>query len=112
MPSVHYVIHISVDPNSLTPPPSTAGYIGGNFVFEPSLLRVRANDVITWKCTHPFALTFKEGTPVDDMELFGDSGSSGPHTVLNVKGNFHYAVAVWTGSRIFMDASCASISVN
>jgi hypothetical protein len=109
---VHYEIVIEVDPANLIPPPSAPGYIGGNFVFRPALLRVRANDTITWKCAHPFTIYFKGTTPVDDMEIFGDTGSTLPAKVQDVKGHFHYAVAVWTGARIFMDASCAGISVN
>jgi plastocyanin len=110
-----YTVRIEVDPphifESQPGEPST-----GNFVYSPALLRVQAGDSITWTCEKPFSLAFKEGTPIEQMEIFGThSGgnfTAGPYTVLPARGQFHYVVAVWSGSQIFVDAACPRISVN
>ncbi len=109
---VHYIIHIEVDPPNLVPTPGSPGTKGGNFVYFPSLLRCSPGDTIEWKSSHPFALTFIDQTPTDEVELFGDVGTTGPHTITATSGQFHYAVAVFKGGRVFMDASCPHISVN
>ena len=110
-----YTVHIAVDPPNMFPTqpglPSA-----GNFVYTPALLRVEPGDTITWISKHHFTLSFREGSPIEEMEIFGhQSGGdfrAGPFTVLTEKGQFHYTVAVWNGSAIFMDAGCPRISVN
>jgi plastocyanin len=112
---VNYTVTIAVDPDSLWPSGKPAGASCGNFVYSPALIRVSAGDTITWTCNHPFALTFKEGTPVDEVQLTGTGSgpySTGARTVADVKGQYHYAVAVWDGSQVHLDASCAVASVN
>jgi plastocyanin len=109
---INYTITIAVDPDDVIPEGGTTG----NFVYTPALLRVTSGDTITWKSDHPFVLTFKAGTPVDDIELVGshedDNYTTGAQTVLGDKGHYHYAVALWNGSRVFIDAACPHISVN
>jgi hypothetical protein len=108
-----YTIKIEVDPSDWWQP----GFSEGNFVYTPALLRVEKGDQITWKCKSPFALVFKERTPVDNVELFGtkpdddDDYSTGPHNVRDVRSQFHYAVAVFK-DRVFIDADCPHVSVN
>lgn len=112
---VNYIVTIAVDPPDLWPSGTPEGASCGNFVYSPALVRVSPGDTITWTCNHHFALTFKEGTPVDEVELTGTGSgpySTGPRTVRDVKGQFHYAVAVWDGSRVHLDAACAGASVN
>ncbi len=111
-PPVNYTVTIEVDPPELWPGAPPPGASRGNFVYKPGLLRVSAGDTIEWKCSMPFALTFKEGTPVDQVELDGGGCTTGAHPVGEVKGQFHYAVAVWDGTCVHIDASCAVVSVN
>jgi len=111
---IHYTVNIAVDPPGLVP----QGGSVGNFIYTPALLRVEAGDQVTWTCSSAFVLVFKEGTPLDQVQLVGcacqgTSGfSTGIHTVQQVRGQFHYAVAVWDGQRVLMDAACAGLSVN
>ena len=109
---VHYVIQIEIDPPNLNPTPGSPGTKSGNFVYLPSLLRCNPGDTVEWRCAHPFSLTFIDVTPTDEVELFADSGTTGPHTITAASGQFHYAVAVYKHPRVFMDASCPHISVN
>ncbi|MGA2113684.1 MAG: hypothetical protein ABSH56_02905 [Bryobacteraceae bacterium] len=115
---VRYTIDIAVDPPRLTPRNVPLGGSDGNFVYQPALLRVQADDTITWTCDHPFTLVFKEGTPIERIEVFGTPAegragySTGAFTVQQVKGHFHYVTAVWKDNRVYMDASCPHISVN
>jgi len=121
-----YTINIAVDPPGLvySGTPST-----GNFVYTPALLHVETGDQVTWSCLTPFALVFKEGTPINQVQVAGnvpvwETGNPIPigyatatYPIRNdAKGQFHYAVAVYQGSvgfgSVFMDAGCADVSVN
>ena len=112
--STAYPITIEVDPPGLVP----SGGSVGNFVYKPALLRVEDGDTITWHCQYPFTLVFKAGTPIDQMEVWGNAITGGGfssdlYTVSDdVKGMFHYAVAVWKDGRVLMDVACAGLSVN
>ncbi|MGO9254923.1 MAG: hypothetical protein ACLQU1_01265 [Bryobacteraceae bacterium] len=122
----NYTVTIAVDPPGIFPPNQEATPSNGNFVYTPSLVRVSSGDTITWFCVNPFSLVFKEGTPVNEMEVFGRPGtlippgapagvsyySAGPYNVCNVKGHFHYTVAVSLGAQVFLDSGCPDVSVN
>jgi hypothetical protein len=110
--SKKYTVRIAIDPPGDVPPGGSVG----NFAYSLSLVNVNANDQITWTCDYPFAVSFKEGTPIDQMEVFGSPQgkrfSTHSYKVRAVRGHFHYAVAVWNGSRVFIDASCPHVRVN
>jgi len=113
---IHYTVQIRVDPPDTAP----SGGSTGNFVYEPALLRVERDDTITWHCASPFTVSFKERTPIDNVEVFGDATrdattkgySAGPFRIHGERGRYHYAVAVWNGTRVFVDSACPQISVN
>ena len=109
---ISYTIQITVDPPGAAP----SGGSTGNFVYAPALLRVERDDTVTWTCASPFAVSFKERTPIDHVEVFGHETrggfSAGPFIIHGERGRYHYAVAVWNGTRVFIDAACPQISVN
>jgi len=93
-----------------------------DFFIVPSLKRVYREDTITWTCTSgPFAVLFHDRTPCDQMDA--RSGSS-PNTAstwtsntLTVRddtagGHYHYSVAVFNGSYVYLDAGCPDLIVN
>jgi len=88
----------------------------GNMTYTPSMLRVAAGDTVQWRCPlGPFAIMFKETSPFKEgMDAFArDAGTlSSPRYVADTKGQFHYAVAVYDGSRVHMDAGCPMILAN
>ena len=87
----------------------------GNFTYTPSLLRVAATDPVQWHClTAPFTIMFKNTTRfVDGMEAYAPpSVPSSPLIVANVKGQYHYAVAVFDGARVLLDAGCPGLVAN
>ena len=105
-----YTITITIDGN-------------GNFTHSPSLLRVTKNDRVFWQCQYAFAIMFDEGTPLDNMMMQAQTGlSTGSNSypfstpLINVNndavGNFHYAVALWDGSHVWVDAGCPVIVAN
>jgi hypothetical protein len=99
---VNHMIRIEFDPK-------------GNFTYVPSLLRVEATDTVQWRClTAPFTIMFKNTTPfVEGMEAYAQAGvPSTPLTVADVKGHFHYAVAVFDGTRVLLDAGCPGLVAN
>ena len=99
----NHVIDISV--NNLT----------GDFYYSPSTVRVPdpGLDTVQWQCSVPFALMFREGTPIDHMEIYGGGGPTPMFTVVgSAKGHYHYAVAVFDGTRVFIDSGCPDIIVN
>jgi plastocyanin len=110
--SIAYTVGVAVDPPGLVP----TGGSTGNFVYQPALLHVSAGDTVTWSCNAPFSLSFRGSSPIGQLEVVGSAAgagySAGPFTVQAVQGSFHYTIAVWNGSRIFMDADCPRISVN
>jgi len=110
---IEYTITIAIDPAGIVP----QGGSTGNFVYTPALLRVQPGDRIKWQSAVPFVVTFKGRTPVESMEVVGkamsaDFASDFACVQENARGNYHYAVAVFDGSRVFMDADCPHISVN
>jgi len=88
----------------------------GSMAVTPSMLRVDAGDTVQWCCpSGPFTIMLKEGTPfIKGMDAFSCQGTpSSPLTVAqNVKGTYHYAVAVYDGSRLYMDAGCPMLLAN
>jgi hypothetical protein len=87
----------------------------GNFTYLPALQRVQFGDTVSWVCPlHPFAILFRTRSPfVEGMEASANAGiPSNPLTVANVKGQYHYAIAVYNGSRVFMDSDCAGLLAN
>ena len=91
----------------------------GNFTYTPATLRAQVSDTVQWQCTTPFTIVFKEeGTPVDNMTLYGQSGGGGyataPATVkAGASGHYHYAVAVWDASScVHLDSGCPDIICN
>ncbi|SPE43598.1 hypothetical protein SBA3_990004 [Candidatus Sulfopaludibacter sp. SbA3] len=109
---IFYTIHIELDPPGLVP---TGGSFG-NIVYRPALLRVQAGDMVRWTCQHPFVVVFKDQTPFEAVEinsqLISGVSETGSYTIQNVKGQFHYAVAIWNGTNVFADVACPRISVN
>jgi plastocyanin len=96
----------------------------GNFTFQPTTLRVRGGDTVTWSSNDgEFSIMFVDGTPfegtqdgseVDAMDTFGGNGSrSTPLTIKRgAQGHFHYAASVNTPRRVYLDAGCPEIVVN
>jgi plastocyanin len=87
----------------------------GNMTYTPSMLRVEPGDTVQWICSSgPFTVMFKDASPFQKgMEAFAHGGTlSNALTVANVKGHFHYAVAVFHASRVHMDAGCPVLLVN
>jgi plastocyanin len=86
----------------------------GDFTYTPALLHVNAGDSINWAYDGAdFIVEFKEDSPIDQMTITAALQKSvRTFDVTVLKGNFHYAVAVWDGSRIFIDSGCPRISVN
>jgi hypothetical protein len=87
---------------------------GGNFTYSPSTLRAQITDKIYWKCPKDFALMFLDGTPIEMMETHGKAGIATPKYQVSpdAKGHYHYAVAVWNGTRVFIDSGCPDIVIN
>ncbi len=86
----------------------------GNFTYDPSFIRVTYEDRITFTLTNSshqhFEVIFKERTPGDKLYLWeGDRTlkieQDAPY------GLYHYAAAVFTGSRVFMDSGCGDVGV-
>jgi plastocyanin len=97
-----YIIEIHVDED-------------GNMTYKPSMQRVTADDTVQWVCPEAsFTVMFKEKSPFrEGMDTHSCAGKlSDPLTVDRVKGQFHYAVAVFNGSRVFMDAGCPVLLAN
>ena len=87
----------------------------GNMTYTPSMLRVAPGDTVQWICPlGPFAIMLKEASPfTKGMDAFACAGTrSNPLTVDNIKGQFHYAVAVYDGTRVHIDAGCPMILAN
>jgi hypothetical protein len=109
---INYIVNIAVDPPGVIP----SGGSVGNFVYTPALLRVLPGDTIQWTCDHPFVLSFKGSTPVDQVECVGLpdglTWATDQYPVSHVRGQYHYAVALWDGVRLFLDADCGGVSVN
>jgi plastocyanin len=88
----------------------------GSMTYTPSMLRVAPDDTVTWCCpSGHFAIMFKDGSPfTEGMDAFSsrETPSSPKRVAKGIKGQFHYAVAIFDGSRIFMDAGCPMILVN
>ena len=86
-----------------------------NMTYIPSMLRVTEGDTVQWCCpSGAFAVMFKDGSPfTKGMDTFSCQGTpSNPMTVANVKGQFHYAVAVFDERRVHLDAGCPMILAN
>jgi hypothetical protein len=114
-----YTIEIAVDSPIVRAIGGTPSV--GNFVYMPALLRCNGNDIVTWECRSPFTLVFKDGTPVEEVEIVGGPQDTptgvtyvaGPYTIdTEASGIYHYATAVFQNGRVFLDATCASLSVN
>jgi hypothetical protein len=91
----------------------------GNFVYTPAVLHVQLLDTVTWTSDLPFALEFKDASPFEAQQVFGGpygdkSFISPQHLIAGPRGQYHYAVGVWSEAdqRIFLDAACPRISVN
>jgi plastocyanin len=99
---MNHTIQIDVDPR-------------GSMTYTPSMLRVAAGDTVQWcSPSGPFAIILKDTSPfTEGMDAYSCAGTpSGPLTVADAKGQFHYAVAVFDGTRIHMDAGCPMILAN
>jgi plastocyanin len=125
-----YTIKIAVDPkevliendDEVINPANLTPRKQGNFVYTPALLRVEPGDRVTWICENPFTLVFKDGTPINEVEVFstplrnGETTQNVYHTdtfkVNDVKGHYHYTVGVFKNGSIFLDANCPDFSVN
>ncbi len=94
----------------------------GNFSISPSALHVNptTNDRVGFQCTSPFVVQFQEGTPLANMIMQGMPGNSPPYIystpLINVndeaQGNYHYAVAVFDGTYVRIDAGCPVVVAN
>ena len=87
----------------------------GSMTYAPSMLRVKAGDTVQWcSPSGPFAIILKDASPfIDGMDAYSCAGRpSEPLTVADVKGQFHYAVAVFDGVRIHLEAGCPVLVVN
>jgi plastocyanin len=87
----------------------------GSMTYTPSMLRVAAGDTVQWcSPSGPFAIMLKDTSPfTEGMDAYSCAGTpSEPLTVANVKGQFHYAVAVFDGSRVHLEAGCPVLVVN
>jgi plastocyanin len=87
----------------------------GNMTYDPSMLRVAAGDTVQWRCPKgSFAVMFKEKSPfTHGMDTRASAGKlSPPLTVDKVKGHYHYAVAIFNGTDVFMDAGCPVLLAN
>jgi plastocyanin len=99
---MNHTVQIEVDPR-------------GSMTYTPSMLRVAANDTVQWLCpSGSFAVMFKETSPFKEgMDAFSCKGeASRPLIVDHVKGQFHYAVAVFDGSRVHIEAGCPVLVAN
>jgi hypothetical protein len=96
--------------------PGTAG----NFVYTPAVLHVEQADTVTWISELPFALEFQEESPFNAQQVYSQGYgptkmfTSPQHPVTGDRGQYHYAVAVWSEEdrRLYLDAACPRISVN
>jgi hypothetical protein len=87
----------------------------GNMTYTPSMLRMEAGDTVQWICPlGPFAIMLKDTSPFKEgMDAYACAGTpSSPMCVADAKGQFHYAVAVYDGSRVHMDAGCPMLLAN
>ena len=104
-----YTIQITVMPGT-----------AGDFVYTPAVLHIQLTDTVTWTSELPFSLEFQEGSPFDAQQVFSTNYArtkmftSIQHQVTGPRGQYHYAVAVWSEAdqRIYLDAACPRISVN
>ena len=92
----------------------------GNFTYTPAALHVATGDGICWQCASNFVIMFKEGSPIGNMMAQGQGQSvSSTYTYAFVtsmgsvnsaaSGHYHYSVAVWDGTYVWIDAGCPVI---
>jgi len=99
---MNFLIDISVDPH-------------GNFHYSQALLHVRMGDNVSWKCTSGFfSLQFSGGSPMNGMETFAPPSANSPLMTVttSASGMFKYAVAVFDGTRVHLDAACPVLVAN
>lgn len=91
----------------------------GDFTYSPSVKHVEPGQVLIWESAQgPFSISFKEGTPFGQLNFHSVKGEEGWLIITGEvrkgggPGHFHYAVAIYTEGRVFMDAGCPEIIVN
>lgn len=86
----------------------------GNFTYSPSALRAKPGDEITFKAEAPithFEIVFNVRSPSETQLYFSHRF---PKLTIDRNadiGTYHYAVAVFTGDRVFIDSECGQVGV-
>jgi plastocyanin len=86
----------------------------GNFTYDPSHLRVKKNDQVTFVSVSgsPFEVAFKDQSPGDKVFLSpgNDTLTISPNAA---NGIYHYATAIYDArqARVFLDSGCGDIGV-
>jgi plastocyanin len=89
----------------------------GDFHYQPSVKNVKLGQSVTWTCAQgPFSISFKDRTPFGRTNLHATKpeGSdswyvtSAPAKTSEL-GHFHYAVAIFTNDRVYLDAGCPEV---
>jgi len=87
----------------------------GKLEYNDDALKARRGQKVTWECEYPFAIQFRDISPLDE-------GSS-PHpgnrgqmkgTVKKViaPGTYKYACAVYANGTVYLDAACPAIIID
>src|SRR5215468_5284423 len=84
-----------------------------NFTYLPAVYHAKANSSITWIANGNWAAQFYNGTPLKEgTSLSASKGVELKTTVTDVKGVYHFAVAVEIGGEVFLDAGCPTIIID
>jgi hypothetical protein len=90
-----------------------------DFTVSPSAKRIYDDDHVTWISTDgPFAIQFQDGTPFSDLDMRASTEDSinfatETHKVRdNVRGHFHYSVAVCKDGQVYLDSACPELIAN
>lgn len=91
----------------------------GDFHYKPSVKKLKAGESVTWTCDQgPFAVSFKERTPFGRTNLHSTKAKDGKSWAINSvlpknpeRGHFHYAVAIYAGEKVYLDAGCPEVII-
>lgn len=98
--------------------------VNGNLTVSPSALHVASGtDNVYYQCEYTFAIEFNDDTPLDNMSMQAQRGlttgsNSYPYSTplipidSDARGHYHYAVAIWDGTNLWMDSGCPDIICN
>ena len=102
----------------------------GDFTHSPSAVHALSGENVYWGSIYPFTIQFQDESPLvapvsSSVTISSETGltAEGLGTALpcgtppapvddEAKGNYHYAVALWDGYKVRIDAGCPVIICN